>query len=245
MAKVAHWFKHDADAINDPKMIEIVMLHGLEGYGVFFGILGILTRQANYTYDLSKINILSRAFFIDENKLSKMMDDFFRLKLFVKKDGKFYSERHVNDMKVIESKKTNGSKGAKVRWGKQNGESNSELHSEPNGEHDGNKKREEKIREDKNREKESLKEKNILQLRESSQMKESVCLLNKIKPEKCNELLEIFITRISGTDEIYRPPTENKRHFLNWVPEYLKNPTMLDRALTQSRPTKIVSGKDE
>lgn len=241
MAKVAHWFKHDADSSSDPKLVEIIMIHGHEGYGIFWAIVEILTRQANYSLDLDKINLLARSFFMEESKLAKMMDDFFRLKLFLKNEGKFYSERHVKDMRVIKTKRNNGSKGAHAtNLKKKSGENVGGLHGENVGEPSGI-----KIREDKNRqEKEKIYTKNILELRSCQLMLESVCMKNHIKPEKTKELLEIFISDQKGCDGLYRYIGEIKSHFQNWVPKYLQSP-MLAKALNQKAPSKIVIGKSE
>jgi|GEM_PF-6350905 len=48
MPKDAYYFKHDSNASNDPKMIAMLMRHGMEGYGRFWRLVEMLREQRDY-----------------------------------------------------------------------------------------------------------------------------------------------------------------------------------------------------
>ena len=45
--KDAYYFSHDSNARNDQRLIKIRMKYGMEGYGIYFGIIEILREQEN------------------------------------------------------------------------------------------------------------------------------------------------------------------------------------------------------
>lgn len=53
----SYYFRHYADSRNDPKIIRLIMKHGMEGYGIFWSILEILRTAKGYEieYDLPAI----------------------------------------------------------------------------------------------------------------------------------------------------------------------------------------------
>jgi hypothetical protein len=48
VGKDAYYFKHDSNASNDPKMIAMLMRHGMEGYGRFWRLVEMLREQRDY-----------------------------------------------------------------------------------------------------------------------------------------------------------------------------------------------------
>ena len=57
--KDAYYFSHDSNARNDQRLIKIRMKYGMEGYGVYFGIIEILREQENYALWKSDIESIS------------------------------------------------------------------------------------------------------------------------------------------------------------------------------------------
>ena len=44
----SYYFRHYSDTRNDPKIIRLIMSHGMEGYGIFWAILEMLRTAKNY-----------------------------------------------------------------------------------------------------------------------------------------------------------------------------------------------------
>ena len=48
MKKEAYYFSHDANAKDDPKILQLRMHLGWEGYGLFWGLIELLRNQPDY-----------------------------------------------------------------------------------------------------------------------------------------------------------------------------------------------------
>ena len=48
MSKDAYYFPHDSNARNDKRLIKVRMKYGMQGYGIYFGIIEILREQNDY-----------------------------------------------------------------------------------------------------------------------------------------------------------------------------------------------------
>ena len=46
--KDAYYFPHDSNARNDQRLLRVRMKYGMEGYGIYFGIIEILREQSDY-----------------------------------------------------------------------------------------------------------------------------------------------------------------------------------------------------
>ena len=55
MSKDAFYFSHDSNARNDQRLMKIRMKYGMQGYGVYFGIIEILREQSDYTLMIDEI----------------------------------------------------------------------------------------------------------------------------------------------------------------------------------------------
>lgn len=125
MAKDAYWFRHDANARNDIKVIELRSLHGYEGYGLYFAILEIMREQAHYAIPEGKIGMVSVALGESPQKVSKVIEDCVSVGLFERGDGLIYSPSFLERMsKWEESKSRNGTNGAKGGRPKKNPKDN-------------------------------------------------------------------------------------------------------------------------
>ena len=93
--KDAYYFSHDSNARNDQRRIKIRMKYGMEGYGVYFGIIEILREQENYALWKSDIESIS---FDLRTKIETVEDIIYNHGLFEwkfdnsKDEGYFYSE---------------------------------------------------------------------------------------------------------------------------------------------------------
>jgi hypothetical protein len=119
MAKDAYWFRHDANARNDIKIIELRSLHGYEGYGLYFGILEVMREQAHYAIPENKIGMVSVALGESAAKVKEVIEDCVSVGLFERNDGLIYSPSFLDRMSKWEDMKnrneTNGSKGGRPK----------------------------------------------------------------------------------------------------------------------------------
>ena len=119
MAKDAYWFRHDANARNDIKVIELRSLHGYEGYGIYFAILEVMREQAHYAIPENKIGMVGVALGEPPQKVAGIIEDCIEAGLFVREDGLIYSPSFINRLSKWEDVKnrneTNGAKGGRPK----------------------------------------------------------------------------------------------------------------------------------
>jgi len=113
MAKDAYWFRHDANARNDIKVIELRSLHGYEGYGIYFAIIEVMREQSTYTISESKIGMVALALSLPTSKLKTILDDCIAIGLLERHDGEILSQSFLQRMDVWDSYKNNGKKGGR------------------------------------------------------------------------------------------------------------------------------------
>lgn len=102
--KDARWFKHDNNAFDDPKILDLRMEHGLEGYGIFWALIEFLRNDAEYK---AEKNYKRLAFKIGCNpdSVQSIVEDFDLFE--ISEDGTyFYSKRLREDMGAKDDKKT-------------------------------------------------------------------------------------------------------------------------------------------
>lgn len=105
MKKDAFWFSHDSNASNDEKILELRSEFGWEGYGIFWAIVEKLRDSKNYCYSSNATAGLALSLAIDKDKLKQFLDLCFSLKLFIEKDGFFYSDSLLSRMVEMEEKR--------------------------------------------------------------------------------------------------------------------------------------------
>lgn len=114
--KQAYWFRHDAHAQDDPKILKMVFEKGWEAYGLFWALVERLRTQVDYKMGVELIPILSRRLDVDAELLESIVNNY---GLFETKDGKFYSESLLKRMekmdKAIEASRRGGKKSAEAR----------------------------------------------------------------------------------------------------------------------------------
>ena len=140
-----NWFKHDYNARNDEKILELRAEYGWKGYGLFFGIIEFMCETETGCLDTERIGGLSVAYNLPKDELLGFISFCIDIDLFFEdEDGLIKSGRVVTHLEKMNTYKQAGKKGAKKRWNKKSDEGgNRGAISDPNAD---------KIREDKNRE---------------------------------------------------------------------------------------------
>lgn len=120
MSKDAYYFSHDANARNDERIISLRMMHGWEGYGIYWAIIEML-RDAN-AYEL-EMDCKRIAFALNSNE--EMIDSIIScFELFKSNQEFFWSESLKRRMAIRDSKSQKARDSARVRWDKCKGNAN-------------------------------------------------------------------------------------------------------------------------
>jgi len=118
--KDAYYFSHDANARHDPKIIKMISVYGMEGYGWYWVIIEMLREQNNYKLSISDqgdIEVIVSQTNTDPGRIKKYLDDCIKLfKLFKKSKKYIWSESLLNRMKKMEEKREKGRKAVIKRW---------------------------------------------------------------------------------------------------------------------------------
>jgi hypothetical protein len=93
------WFKHDSDANRDEKLQNVLLDYGLEGYGLYWYCLELITYdvdQHNLTFDLRHdARIIARNIGSTEKRIEEMMKYFIEIGLFECSQG------HITCLKLL------------------------------------------------------------------------------------------------------------------------------------------------
>lgn len=93
------WFKHDSDANRDEKLQNVLLDYGLEGYGLYWYCLELITYdvdQYNLTFDLRHdARIIARNVGSTEKRIEEMMKYFIEIGLFECSQG------HITCLKLL------------------------------------------------------------------------------------------------------------------------------------------------
>ena len=136
-----HWLKHDCNAQHDPKIIDLLIKHKWEGYGLFWALVERLSLESNYKLK-RKYDRIAFALRADKERIKSLVEDF---ELFILEDDYFYSESLMKRMEKLDLiKQKRAIAGAKGGKSKANAK---QLLSKPVA----NSSRLDKIREDKSR----------------------------------------------------------------------------------------------
>ena len=123
--KDAYYFSHDANARNDTKIIKMISVYGMEGYGWYWVIIEMLREQDNYKLIISDeydIDVIASQTHSERSKIQKYIDDCVnKFKLFKKSKKYLWSSSLLNRMKPMEEKREKARKAAKIRWDKEDG----------------------------------------------------------------------------------------------------------------------------
>ena len=74
--KDAYYFSHDSNARNDQRLMKVRMKYGMEGYGIYFGIIEILREQAEYTLAFNDLESISFDLRVDLEKIEDVVSNY-------------------------------------------------------------------------------------------------------------------------------------------------------------------------
>lgn len=118
--KDAYYFSHDANARYDPKIIKMISVYGMKGYGWYWVIIEMLREQDNYKlsiYDQSDIDVIASQTYSDSEKINKYIEDCVKIfKVFKKTKKYLWSSSLLNRMKKMNEKREKSRKAANKRW---------------------------------------------------------------------------------------------------------------------------------
>jgi hypothetical protein len=117
MAKDSYWFKHDYNARNDEKILELLSEHGAEAYGIYWMIVETMAENENGGIKASLMGGLSHGFRVAKGRLIEIIECCLRVELLFEQDGFYYSNRmlkHKEERKLLSEM---GKKGAEKKLG--------------------------------------------------------------------------------------------------------------------------------
>lgn len=130
MKKEAYYFSHDANAKDDPKILQLRMSLGWEGYGLFWGLIELLRNQPDYRMQKHYMSI-AYALHTDQKKIESIVNDF---GLFARDQEFFWSESLLKRMELKEERSEKMRNAARKRWDKDIDAEAMQKHSKSNAE---------------------------------------------------------------------------------------------------------------
>lgn len=84
--RVVKWFKHDGDAMSDPKLEKLIMKYGIDGYGLYFACVELIAGSLDTdraTFELEHdAELLAFKFKMDQRRVEEIMQEAVGLGLF-------------------------------------------------------------------------------------------------------------------------------------------------------------------
>ena len=112
--KEAYYFSHDANARKDPKIMKLIMAHGMEGYGIYWSLIEMLRESGDYMLSLCDCNAIAYDLHCEESKVLSIVNDYSLFE--VTKDKLFWSRSLVERMKKWAEKSKIARENALKRW---------------------------------------------------------------------------------------------------------------------------------
>ncbi|MDD4823624.1 MAG: DUF4373 domain-containing protein, partial [Bacteroidales bacterium] len=85
--KSTKYFPHDAEFLNDPRVIRLIEKHKMAGYGILFSLYEMLLKHEDYRFHQSEIKMHCRRINVKTELVKSVLNDF---ELFIF-DGEYYS----------------------------------------------------------------------------------------------------------------------------------------------------------
>ena len=102
MNKDAYYFSHDSNARNDQRLMKVRMKYGMQGYGIYFGIIEILREQADYTLAFDDLESIAFDLRVELNVIEDIVSNY---ELFEIQDEVFYSKSLKRRLECMDAKK--------------------------------------------------------------------------------------------------------------------------------------------
>lgn len=103
MSKDAYYFSHDSNARNDQRLMKVRMKYGMEGHGIFFGIIEILREQKDYTLTFDDIDSISFDLRVEKEKIEDIVENYDLFE--IKGHTMFYSKSLKRRMLALDEKR--------------------------------------------------------------------------------------------------------------------------------------------
>jgi hypothetical protein len=115
-----YWFKHDANARRDQKILEMRSVYGSEGYGWWWMLLELMREATDYKLKLTgkyAISTLAKELDADPDRLKQFIDDCINeFDLFQADDRYFWSPSLLRRMKSYDEVVNKRREAANSRW---------------------------------------------------------------------------------------------------------------------------------
>ena len=115
MNKDAYYFPHDSNARNDQRLLKVRMKYGMEGYGIYFGIIEILREQSNYKLPMCVFDSIAYDLRVDVKVIKDLVTGKYNLFEYDVDTDEFYSKslkRRLERMDAMKKKRADaGRKG--------------------------------------------------------------------------------------------------------------------------------------
>ncbi len=122
MSKDTYFFSHDAHARRDPKMIAMMSIYGVKGYGFFWILVEMMREQDGYKLVMDKkysLTVIATELDIDNKDAEEFIDDCVNeFSLFKMVDGCLISDSLMARMKHLDDKRSQAKAAADARWKK-------------------------------------------------------------------------------------------------------------------------------
>jgi hypothetical protein len=212
MKKEAYYFSHDSNAKDDPKILQLRMEMGWEGYGLFWALIEMLRNESDHRMQ-KHYKSIAFALHTNEESIKKLVNDF---DLFVTDDQFFWSESLLKRMELKEAKSEKMRNAANKRWNKDDDAQAMQMHSISNAEAMQLKERKGKETKGNLLTEESHNE-IFRQLWKSNIWLEGIAVKNKAKKEQVLNHLNEFRLECILKDELKVDEKDAKNHFINWI----------------------------
>ena len=220
------WFRHDSNAKDDTKIVQLIEQLGLEGYGIYWVLIETLREQKDFAYPIKLVPSLARKYVTSSEKILTVIRGYKLFQEYETEDGDYFFSVSLNNrmgryQEIIEKRRIAGQKGGKMKGiGKQ-------LPSKPEAnakqtESNCQANRLDKNRIDMNRiDISNDMEFNFDRLKNSQFIFSIHSFLTNLKltidPDELNELLDAYIIAMKADNDIYRNENDYRAHFRNWV----------------------------
>ncbi len=209
MKKEAYYFSHDSNAKDDPKILQLRMELGWEGYGLFWALIELLRNESDYRM---RRHYKSIAFALQtqEDTIKKLINDF---DLFVIDEQHFWSESLLKRMELKEERSEKARESAKKRWNQNNDANAMRTHSEGNADAM-------QLKERKGKEivlSEESHNEIFRKLWTSTIWLEGIAMKNKATIDQVRNHLNDFRQEMILTEKLKVDEKDAKEHFVNWI----------------------------
>lgn len=209
MKKEAYYFSHDSNAKDDPKILQLRMELGWEGYGLFWALIELLRNESDYRM---RTHYKSIAFALQtqEDTIKKLINDF---DLFVIDEQCFWSESLLKRMELKEERSEKARESAKKRWNQTNDANAMRTHSEGNADAM-------QLKERKGKEivlSEESHNEIFRKLWTSNIWLEGIAMKNKTTIDQVRNHLNDFRQEMILTEKLKVDEKDAKEHFVNWI----------------------------